>query len=135
MMASRPGNAPDVARRRFVAVQSGLAAAFTIAMLAAGTFISRVDQTVYRWLLALIPILLLVAWAWRFLEMIRADDERMQAIHFRAIALGAGLVVLAVSLWGIFERLIGAPAIPAFFQLPAFAMIYGWAMSYFGNRG
>lgn len=133
-MARAPSNAPDIARRRFIAIQSGLAAGFTIAMLVASACIPRVDHPAYRWLIASIPVILLIVWAWRFFEMIRADDERMQAIHLRAVAVGAGLVLLSVSLWGIFERLVGAPEIPAFLQLPAFAVIYGVAMLYLEDR-
>ncbi len=133
-MARRQSSAPDVARRRFVLVQFGLVAAFTAAMLTASTMIPRFEQSLYRWLLALVPIWLLIVWAWRFFEMIRADDEMMQALHLRAVAISAGLVLLGVSLWGILERLVGVSAVPAFLQLPAFALIYSMTMVYLKDR-
>lgn len=134
IVARRPLSAPDSARRRFVIAQFGLAAAFAISMSAAATLIPRFDQPVHRWLFALVPVLLLTVWAWRFFEMIRADDEMMQALHLRAVAISAGLVLLAVSFCGIFERLVGVSAVPAFLQLPAFALIYGIAMAYLKDR-
>ena len=84
-----------------------------------------------RWLFAAGPVALLLVWAWEFFRVIRAQDEMMQAIHIRTIAIAAGLVLLGASLWGIPERLLGAPQLPAFLLLPIFAVTHGivWTMS------
>lgn len=125
---------PDAAMRRFRIVQFALLAGFAAVMLATGAVIPTAPMAWQRWLFAAGPVALLLVWAWEFFRVIHAQDEMMQALHLRTIAAAAGLVLLAASLWGIPERLLDAPELPAFLLLPLFAVVYSvlWAM--FGGR-
>ena len=116
---------PDRAMRRFLFLQFVLLGAFAGVMMATEAVIPRTSLSWQRWLFAAGPVSLLLLWAWEFFRAIRAQDEMMQAIHLRAIAAAAGLVLLGASLWGIPERLLGAPQMPAFLLLPVFAVVYG----------
>lgn len=128
-MTRTPLSAPDAARRRYLFSQTAILVGFAAVMWAANTLLPRVTVPWQRWLFAAGPVALLVLWAWAFFRMIRADDEMMQVVHLRAVALGAGLVLLAASLWDVVVRLLGAPALPTFLLLPVFALVYVCAMS------
>lgn len=122
---------PDAAMRRFRIVQFVVLGAFAMVMLAVEAAIPGVQSPWRRWLFAAGPVALLLLWAWEFFRAIHAQDEMLQALHMRTVAASAGLVLLGASLWGIPERLLGAPELPAFLLLPLFAVVYGiaWAMS------
>jgi len=122
---------PDAAMRRFLIVQFVVLGAFALVMLAVEAAIPSVQPPWRRWLFAAGPVALLLLWAWEFFRVIHAQDEMLQALHMRTVAAAAGLVLLGASLWGIPERLLGAPELPAFLLLPLFAVVYGiaWTMS------
>lgn len=125
---------PDAAMRRFLFVQFGVLGAFAVVMFATSQVIPTVEIAWQRWLFAAGPVSLLLVWAWEFFRVIRAQDEMMQAIHLRIIAASAGLVLLGASLWGIPERLLDAPELPASMLLPIFALVYGAAWTMTGGR-
>jgi len=127
MKAQDPLSPPDAARRRFTLVQIGVLGAFAATMIAIGQIMPRIETPALRWVIAALPLALLLYWAWAFFGMIRDDDEMMQRIHLRAVALGAGLVLLAATLWGILEKLMDVPGLPSFLLLPAFALLYSFA--------
>lgn len=122
---------PEKAMRRFLFVQFAVLGAFAGVMLATYAVLPRAQLPWQRWLFAAGPVALLMLWAWEFFRAICAQDEMMQALQLRTIALACGLVLLGASLWGIPERLLGAPQLPAFLLLPLFAVVYAiaWAMS------
>jgi hypothetical protein len=57
--------------------------------------------------------------------MIRASDERQQALYLRALAFGFGVVLVAATLWDVMARMGGAPTVPVFLLLPASVLVYG----------
>jgi hypothetical protein len=117
--------------RRFRFVQLALLGGFAAVMIATQAVIPTAPMAWQRWLFAAGPVSLLLVWAWEFYRVIHAQDEMMQAMHLRTIAASAGLVLLAASLWGIPERMLDAPELPAFLLLPLFAVVYSaiWAMT------
>jgi hypothetical protein len=125
---------PDAAVRRFRLVQMCVLVSFTAVMIATSAVIPNAPMAWQRWLFAAGPVALLLLWAWEFFRVIRAQDEMMQALHLRTIAIAAGLVLLGSSLWGIPERMLGAPQLPAFLLLPLFALVYGIAWAMTGGR-
>jgi hypothetical protein len=116
---------PDAARRRYAFVQAAVLGAFAIAMLLAGMLLPRATGGLQRWLLAVAPLGLLALWAWNFFKVIRDDDEMMRAFYLRVVAISAVMVLLLGTMYGIVERLLGAPAFPAFLLLPTFAALFG----------
>lgn len=125
---------PDAAMRRFRIVQFAVLAGFAAVMVATSAVIPTAPMAWQRWLFAAGPVSLLLVWAWEFFRVIRAQDEMMQAMHLRTVAIAAGLVLLGASLWGIPERLLHAPELPAFLLLPLFALVYGIAWKMTGER-
>jgi hypothetical protein len=125
---------PDAAMRRFLFVQFAVLGGFAGVMLATNAVIPTAHMAWQRWLFAAGPVALLLVWAWEFFRVIRAQDEMMQAMHLRTIAVAAGLVLLGASLWGIPARLLGAPELPAFLLLPIFAVVYGVLWAATGGR-
>lgn len=45
--------------------------------------------------------------------------------YLLATALSGMVVLFSATTWGILERMLGAPALPGFILLPAFAAAYG----------
>lgn len=131
---SRKLSGPDAARRRYFVVQNAIAAAFVLAIIAAATLMSRAQGEPQRWLLAAAPVGVLVLWAREFFRVIRDDDEMMQALYLRGIAISGMLVLFGGTAWGILERLLGAPAFPGFLLLPAFAALYGVTSAVLSRR-
>lgn len=127
-------SAPDAAMRRFLIVQFVVLGAFAAVMLAVNAVVPGVEAAWRRWLFTAFPVSLLLLWAWEFFRVIRAQDEMMQAAHLRTVAVAAGLVLLGASLWGIPERVLDAPELPAFLLLPIFAAVYGGAWAMTGGR-
>lgn len=128
-MTKTPLSPPDAAQRRFMIAHLGLLVGFAAVMPATVFILHRVETPWQRWLLAIGPVALLTLWASEFFRMIRASDEMMQAVHLRAVAISAGLVLLAASLWDIITRLAAAPPVPVFLLLPASAVVYGVAIA------
>lgn len=126
-MAKTPLSPPDAALRRFRIVHAFYLSAFTVVMLLSKEVLPRIAAPWGRWLFALAPVVLLALWAWEFARMIRASDERQQALYLRALALGFGVVLLAATLWDVMARMGGAPTVPVFLLLPASVLVYGIA--------
>lgn len=131
---ARKLSGPDAARRRYHVVEPVIAISFVLAIIAAGALMSQAQGELQRWLLAAAPVGVLVLWAWSFFRVIRDDDEMMQAFYLRLIAISAMLVVFGATAWGIVERLLGAPPLPGFLLLPAFAVVYGVATAVMSRR-
>jgi len=125
---------PDAAMRRFRIAQFVLLGGFAAVMVATSMVIPTAPMAWQRWLFAAGPVALLLAWAWEFFRVIHAQDEMMQAMHLRVIAVSAGLVLLGASLWGIPARLLDVPELPAFLLLPLFAVVYSGIWTMTGGR-
>jgi hypothetical protein len=134
-MAAKRLSPPDAARRRFTFRHLAILAAFAVAMLAAGEFMPRLEESPLRWLLAAAPVAVLALWGWEFYKMVRDDDEMMRAMHLRVTAISGMLVLLTGTMWGILERLLGAPVFPAYLLLPAYAAVSGIIMALLARRG
>jgi ABC-type Mn2+/Zn2+ transport system permease subunit len=116
-------SSPDAARRRFAFRQGGIMVAFALSVFAATLWVPRSE--LLHWLVIAAPLALLALWAWEFFKSVRDDDEMMQALALRAISFSALLVLLLATMWGLLEVLVGAPHLPSFLLLPAFAATYG----------
>jgi hypothetical protein len=123
-----PVSPPDAARNRFMIVHAALALLFVIAMLFGAGVISTDSSLAARMAATAAPAAVLTVWAWEFARMVIHADEMMRAIHLRAIAVAAGVVLFGVSLWHLFAVMLGLPEFSQTFLLPAFAVIYSLAM-------
>ena len=117
-------SAPDAARRRFHRLQWLLMLLFAVCMIGAAELVEGTGHPGARVAAASVPAAVLIVWAVAFARMIRGEDEMMQTVQLRAVSIGSGLVLFAVSLWGLFEGLLGVPRFPGFLLLPAFAFAY-----------
>lgn len=129
-----PLSGPDAARVRFLWQQAALMALFVVPVLGAKSVLRGTELQAARWAVTAVPVALLIVWSWAFIRMIRDQDEMMQGLHLRAVAIGAGLVLFVASLWGVFERMLGGSAFPAYLLLPAFALVYSGALFLQGIR-
>jgi putative oxidoreductase len=125
---------PDAARRRSLIVQAGMIVAFAVVMYGAGALLPRVAGAPLRWLIAAGPVAVLAVWAWELFRMIRDDDEMMQAYHLRVVAISGMLVLLGGTMWGVLERLLGVPLLPAYLLLPVWAIVFGLVMTFVVKR-
>lgn len=125
---------PDAARRRYALIQTALAMAFAVAMLGAAALIPRAGGDVWPWCIAAAPLVVLGLWAREFHRLVRDSDEMMQADYLRLAAISGLVVLFVATAWGMLERLLGAPALPGFLLLPAFAACYGVVSVVFPGR-
>ena len=128
MNPHRP-NPTDVARNRSLFASTSVIIIFAATVPLIALLLERVEEDVLRWLLALMPIVLLSLWVWQFYRMVRNDDEMMQTLYLRAVAVSAMLVLIGGTMWGLLERLLAVPALPAFVLLPGFALVFGFIWS------
>jgi len=124
---------PDAARRRYNIVHTLLMLAFAGSIFIA-VRLGPAATPALRWILVALPPVLLAVAAWEFVRMVRKDDEMMQLLYLRAVSISAGAVLVAGTIWGMIEVLLGMPAFPAFLLLPAFAVIYGVVFSVLSSR-
>lgn len=134
-MPQESGRHPDAARRRYFVIQSVLALAFAGVIVATSFAVPRAESVAAKWLLSAGPIALLTLWAWEFFRIVKNEDEMLQGLHLRTIALSAGLVLVGATMWGVLERLLALPAFPLFLLLPAFAFLYGVVWMVMRSRG
>ncbi|HEY6816439.1 MAG TPA: hypothetical protein VI168_12940 [Croceibacterium sp.] len=124
---------PDAARRRYNIVHTLVMFAFAGSIVAVARFGPGAAPAL-RWALVALPAVLLALAVWEFVRMVRRDDEMMQLLYLRAVSISAGAVLVAGTIWGMIEVLLGTPAFPAFLLLPAFATIYGVVFSVLSSR-
>ena len=124
---------PDAARRRYNIVHTLVMLAFAGSVVIAVRYGPGAPQAL-RWALVALPPALLGFAAWEFVRIVRKDDEMMQLLYLRAISISAGVVLLAGTIWGMIEILLGLPGFPAFLLLPAFAVIYGVVFGVLSSR-
>lgn len=116
---------PEAATRRLIAIHLALCAAFAAAMFAAVAALDRLEDPAARWLVAVVPVAVLAAWAVALVKLVRVADEMIQQLQLRAAAIGGALVILLLTGWGILEQLMPLPDFPLFLAGPTFALIYG----------
>lgn len=134
MKEREPLSGPDAARIRFLWQQAVLMTLFAASAFGAKSVLRGTDLQAARWAVTAIPAALLIVWGWAFARMIRVQDEMMQMVHLRAVAISAGLVLFVATLWGLFERMLGGPTFPVVLLLPAFAVVYSGALFLQGIR-
>ncbi len=127
-------NATERAFGRFILRQTLVILAYVLSLVLALHWLDHTTHPVLRIALVALPALALAGWAWIFAAMIQASDEMMRALRIRAIALGAGAVLVLATIWGLFARLLGLPEFPGFLLLPGFALVYGAALQVLGGR-
>lgn len=69
-------------------------------------------------------VAVLTAWFVFYVRWHLSFDEFERALELRAIALAAGVVIVAASGWGLAEMILNAPAAPIVFVAPAFSVVY-----------
>lgn len=116
---------PDAARRRYAARQGFIMMAFGLAVAGAAAALRHVEEPSLRWLLAAVPVGVLVLWGWQYYRAVRDDDEMMRAFYYRTAAISGVLVLLGGTMWGLLEKLLGIPPLWTFLLLPIFAVVHG----------
>jgi len=124
---------PDAARRRYNIVHTLVMLAFAGSIVTAARFGPGAAPAL-RWALMALPPLLLALAVWEFVRMVRKDDEMMQLLYLRAVSTSAGVVLVAGTIWGMIEVLMGSPGFPSFRWFLAFAVVYGFVFSLLSSR-
>jgi hypothetical protein len=133
-MTSEHLSGPDAARTRFIRRQALLMMLFAVSVVAGDLLTRATDHVGARIAATVLPTAILILWGSVFARMIRGEDEMMHLLQLRAVAIGAGLVLFLASLWGLYEQMLGAPRLPGFLLLPAFAVAYSIVLFMQGVR-
>jgi hypothetical protein len=66
----------------------------------------------------------LAAWTYVYVRWHLSHDEFERTLELQSVALGAGLTILAGTVLGLFELVLGGPRVPIAFIAPAFSAFY-----------
>lgn len=66
----------------------------------------------------------LAVWLLVYIWWHRSFDEFERGLELKAIALAAGIIIVAASGWGLAELVLDAPTAPIVFIAPAFSVVY-----------
>lgn len=66
----------------------------------------------------------LAAWTYFYVRWHLSHDEFERTLEVQSVALGAGLTILAATILGLFELVLGGPSVPIVFIAPAFSAFY-----------
>jgi len=84
--------------------------------------------------LAIIPGIFILIWIWGHMRYITELDEYLRGLQVRAVLFGMAAIMAGSTVWGLMEELMGAPAVPLFYIVPGFYMIYGVAYMIISKR-
>lgn len=66
----------------------------------------------------------LAGWTYVYVRWHQSHDEFERTLELKSVALGAGLTILAATILGLFELILGGPRVPIVFIAPAFSAFY-----------
>lgn len=66
----------------------------------------------------------LAAWFFVYVRWHLTHDEFERTLELQSVALAAGVTIVAATVVGLFEMILGAPGLPVVFIAPAFSIIY-----------
>lgn len=66
----------------------------------------------------------LAAWFFVYVRWHLTHEEFERALELQSVALAAGVTIVAATVVGLFEMILGAPGLPIIFIAPAFSVIY-----------
>jgi hypothetical protein len=68
--------------------------------------------------------LVLAAWFFVYVRWHLTHDEFERTLELQAVAMAAGVTIVAATAAGLFEMILGTPGLPIVFVAPAFSVIY-----------
>lgn len=95
-----------------------LGASFGIALFGDGLAIELI------YLIALAPILAMLAMFWAHWRFISEIDEFLRSIHIRALIAGLAVMLIIATGWGYLEQYADAPVLSVFWLNPIFWIAY-----------
>lgn len=66
----------------------------------------------------------LAAWTYLYVRWHLSHDEFERTLELQSVALGAGLTILAATIVGMVELVMGGPKVPIVFIAPVFSVFY-----------
>ncbi len=66
----------------------------------------------------------LAAWFFVYVRWHLTHDEFERTLELQSVALAAGVTIVAATVVGLFEMILGAPGLPIVFIAPAFSVVY-----------
>jgi uncharacterized membrane protein YcjF (UPF0283 family) len=126
---------PERARLRYDQWHGLWVIGYVFSFVLAVNVAPSLENLLYKSALIAVPLLLLVGMVSEFVRMIVKSDEYQRAQHVTASAVSAGILVVALAVWGTMGELMGGwPSPPGWTLLPSFAIVYAIALSVL-NRG
>jgi len=76
---------------------------------------------------AFVPAIFVLLWIWGHMRYITELDEYLRGLQVRAVLFGMAAIMAFSTVWGLLEELAAAPAVPIFYVVPGFYLVYGIA--------
>jgi hypothetical protein len=107
--------------------------AYTILLIASIWLIGRMEATIWRIPIALLPVIPASFALQAFIRYLNGIDEFMQKIQLNAIAVAAGATGMLTFAYGLMEN-VGLPPLSWTWIFPLLIMIWGIALFVFERR-
>jgi hypothetical protein len=100
--------------RRFIAAML----VYMLLVPLSGMMIDRMDESILRYPIALLPVIPMLFGFWEFLVYLRAADELLRRIQFEAFGISLGTALIFTITWGFLESAELVPKFPTIMVSP-----------------
>ena len=80
------------------------------------------------------PAVFIIIWILGHMRYINELDEFLQKLRIKAVLFGLTAIMIIATIWGLMEELASAPALPIFYVVPGFYLIYGLTYTIIAKR-
>ena len=121
------------ATKRYLREFSMSMTVYVILILASTFTISKITDSPWRILIALLPVIPAIFMVIAFIRYLNGIDELQQRIQLMAIGFAAGVTGLATFAYGFLEN-IGFPHLPLVWIFPMIIFLWGLGTTYFSRK-
>ncbi len=129
MSNSRPVNPQVLSKQRFGRRFAIAMAVYTILVVTSQQILNTLSDSIWRYPVALLPVVPLLVVFWLFLVYLREMDELLRRIQFEAFGISLGATLIFTITWGFLEAADLLPNFPTIMVGPL--MIFAWGIGSF----
>lgn len=97
---------------------------YVLTILGSVSLVQRMGPSVWRYLVALVPVAPVAGMVWSFLRYLDGIDEMQQRIHLLGLGFAAGATGMLTFSYGLLQN-AGLPGIPMVWVLPLLMVTWG----------
>jgi hypothetical protein len=126
MSKARPINPQVLSKQRFGRRFAIAMAVYTILVVTSQQILNTLNDSIWRYPVALLPVVPLLVVFWLFLVYLREMDELLRRIQFEAFGISLGATLIFTITWGFLEAADLLPPFPTIFIGPVMILLWGF---------